>query len=952
MFISDVPPALDRLMSQLITRGTRAALVARVALAAALLSVAPAAPLHARQADAAATAESAAIRGASVEGITEYSLPNGMKVLLFPDASRPTLAVNVTYFVGSRHESYGETGMAHLLEHLLFKGTPTHPNIMQELTERGGSANATTWVDRTNYYAVVPSTPANLEWAIALEADRMVNSLLRAEDLASEMTVVRNEFEMRENDPFTVLMERSMSTAFLWHNYGNTTIGARSDIENVPIERLHAFYRRYYQPDNAVVVLAGRFDEAEALRLIEQHFGSIPAPAREGDMVLYETYTRDPVQDGERSVTVRRSGDVQILMATYRVPAGSHPDYAAIDVLSHVLGNTPSGRLHRALVDERLATRVGTLGFQLREPGLLMAFAELRRQDPMDAAAAAFVPTLKSVLDEPPTSTEVDRAKTALLRSVELALNNPEQIGIWLSEWASMGDWRLLFIHRDRLREVTQEDVHRVAQAYLKTSNRTFGMFIPTDAPNRATIPEAPPIAPLVAEYRGEEGRTAGEEFEPTPAAVEARTTRITLPNGFRLVLLPKQTRGGQVVGAMTLRHGSEAELMGRATAGSMAGGMLMRGTQQRTREELRDEIARLQAQLNVGGGATTASGSLVTTRQSLAAVLRLLGEVLREPVFDEREFEQLREQRIAAIEEQRSEPQAVASLAFSRAMNADVPRGHPRYVGTFDEQIAALEAVTLEEARAFYREFYGAAAGDLTLVGDFDAAEVEAIARELFAGWTAPKPFARVAQRYRPPAPVDLVLETPDKANAFFLAGTQLPMTDAHADYPALVLANFIFGGGLLNSRLATRIRQNEGLSYGVGSQFSAHPIDSVATFAGVAIYAPENVQRLEAAFHEELERAARDGFTAEELESAKQGFLQAAQVARSQDLQLASMLGTGTYFGRTLEWDAEQEARIAALTLEEVNAAFRRHLADVGLVVVKAGDFDAVGAAPSGDR
>lgn len=211
-------------------------------------------------------------RVTSVEGITEYRLPNGLRVLLFPDPTKQTITVNITYMVGSKHENYGETGMAHLLEHLVFKGTPKHANIPQELTEHGARPNGTTWYDRTNYFETFAATEENLRWALDLESDRMVNSFIAKKDLDSEMTVVRNEFESGENSPFRVLLERVFSSAFLWHNYGKSTIGARSDIENVPIDRLQGFYRKYYQPDNAVLLVAGKIDEAKTLTLVDQYF--------------------------------------------------------------------------------------------------------------------------------------------------------------------------------------------------------------------------------------------------------------------------------------------------------------------------------------------------------------------------------------------------------------------------------------------------------------------------------------------------------------------------------------------------------------------------------------------------------------------------------------------------------------------------------------------------------
>ncbi len=222
----------------------------------------------------------APVKVTEVEGITEYRLANGLKVLLFPDPSKPTITVNITYLVGSRHEGYGETGMAHLLEHMLFKGSPEHKDIPSEFNKYGARFNGTTSEDRTNYYELFQASDERLEWALSLEADRMVNSFVARKDLDTEMTVVRNEYEMGENSPTGVLIKRLQSIAYDWHNYGNSTIGNRSDIENVEIANLQAFYRTYYQPDNAVLLIAGKFEPAKALQLVTKHFGAIPRPTR------------------------------------------------------------------------------------------------------------------------------------------------------------------------------------------------------------------------------------------------------------------------------------------------------------------------------------------------------------------------------------------------------------------------------------------------------------------------------------------------------------------------------------------------------------------------------------------------------------------------------------------------------------------------------------------------
>jgi zinc protease len=311
----------------------------------------------------------------SVEGITEYDLTNGLRVLLFPDQSKPKMTVNITYLVGSRYEGYGETGMAHLLEHMLFKSTPQRPDIKKDITDRGAIWNATTWYDRTNYFEIVNASDDNLKWALALEADRMLNTRIEKAILDTEMTVVRNEFERGENDPTSVLVDRTAAVAFDWHNYGKSTIGARSDIENVPIERLAAFYHKYYQPDNAILTVAGRFNEAQALQWVADTFGPIPRPAR----MLQPTYTTEPTQDGERSVTVRRVGDVQVLTTLFKTPAAAHPDSPALDVLTTILGDTPSGRLYKALVDSKKASSVTMDTFSLREPGYMIAIAQVRK---------------------------------------------------------------------------------------------------------------------------------------------------------------------------------------------------------------------------------------------------------------------------------------------------------------------------------------------------------------------------------------------------------------------------------------------------------------------------------------------------------------------------------------------------------------------------------------------
>ena len=879
----------------------------------------------------------------SVEGISEYRLQNGLRVLLFPDPTKSNITVNITYMVGSRHEDYGETGMAHLLEHLLFKGSTNHPDIKKELQDHGASPNGTTSLDRTNYYETFQATDENLEWALSLESDRMVNSFIAKEDLDSEMTVVRNEFEMGENSPLNVLYARVLSSAYLWHNYGKSTIGARSDIEQVSIERLQAFYRHFYQPDNALLVVAGKIDAAKTLDLVHKYFSQIPKPDRQ----LRRTYTIEPAQDGERSVTLRRVGDIQAVMAIYHVPAGTHEDLAAVEIASNILGDQPSGRLYKALVEPGKAVQASAGTNVLKDPGFMLSYVILRQDQSIDDASTTFFSTLDNLRDAPFTEEEVNRIKTQRQKSFELLMNNSQSVALNLSEWQSMGDWRLMFLHRDRIQNVTRDQVQQAVEKYFIASNRTTGQFIPEkETPPRVEIPEAPDALALVGNYQSAVKVAMGEEFDPSPENIEKRVTRTELPGGPRLSLLAKKTRGEQVYLVFNLRFGDAESTKGHVTAAGLVGDMLMRGTAKHTRQQIQDEFDRLKTQVGFGSSSGAASANIRTTRENLSAALDLAVEILREPAFPQNEFNELKQLVLASLEDSRSEPQNIASNAYNRFISP-FPKDDIRYVPTIEESLANYQALTLEQVKEFYQKFYGASDGEITIVGDFDPDAVTAQLGKLFAGWKSPSHYARVGNSYQKLTPVTEAFQTPDKANAMWIAGMTFPMIDTDPDYAAMTMASYIFGGSGMNSRLFARIRDKEGLSYGVGGSFSIATGEDRdrATFYSYAICAPENAPKVEATFKEELAKMLNDGFAAEELAAAKKSWLQAQQVSRAQDANLASLLTNQRFWERTLAFDIELEKQIQALTPEQIKIAVKKHIDPSQLSFFRAGDFQKAG-------
>jgi len=878
-----------------------------------------------------ALADAAPRKVTEVEGVSEYRLENGLRVLLVPDAGAETLTVHVTYLVGSRHEGYGEKGMAHLLEHMLFKGSKNHSDVKQEFARRGARWNGTTSYDRTNYFETLPATGDNLEWALAMEADRMVNSFVRKADLDSEMTVVRNEFEMGENSPGGVLFQRMLRLAFSWHNYGHAIIGARSDIESVPIGRLQAFYRTWYQPDNALLTIGGRFEPQRALEQVDRHFGAIARPAR----ALPQLYTVEPTQDGERTVTLQRTGETPLVAALYRVPSASHPDFPAIEVLVDTMRAAPQGRLHRALVQKGLASAIWGFEHALHDPGYIAFGAQLPKEGSLEAASAALLDTLHAVPRAPIEPDEVARARTKLLNEMDKATLESGAMVRALAEFHALGDWRLYFLYRDRLRAVKAPDVQRVAEAYLKPANRVVGRFVPTADPQRAQIPEAPDLQAALAGYRGGAALAAGEAFDPSPQNIEARLQRRTLANDVRLALLPRRTRGAKVVAKIDLHWGNEQNTRGRNTACTLAGEMLLRGTTRHTRAELREAFDRLQATVSV----SAAGATLETRREHLAEALRLVAEVLREPAFPPAEFEELKRSSLTGAQAELSDPAAIAAQELRRHLNP-YPKGHWYYEQSLEERIAALRAVTLEDARACHAQLIGGTGADFAAVGDFDAAEVAALVARLLGDWKNPAPYARIAKRYFERPALEREFATPDKANAVLRAGLNLRLRDDHPDFPALVLANQLLGGSS-TARLPERIREKEGLSYSTYTWFSASPLDPVANFWVSAIFAPQNKARVERAVREELERALREGFGDAEVAAAKKGLLESRRLARTQDGALVARLAHYLYLERTFAWDIDFERRIAALTPGELRDALRRHLDLARLAVTMAGDF-----------
>jgi len=571
---------------------------------------------------------------------------------------------------------------------------------------------------------------------------------------------------------------------------------------------------------------------------------------------------------------------------------------------------------------------------------LLFFAAKVAKDGDLEKTRGEFLQLVEGIKAAPITDEEVERAKRNLIKQITLAFNSSEQIAVTLSEYIGMGDWRLLFLTRDRIEEVTAADVQRVAEYYLVRNNRTEGRFYPSSSPERVEIPLVESVPAMLEDYKGREVAALGEEFDPSFENIAALTKKYELPAGTQVAFLPRKTRGESVVLQLDMQFGTEKSLWNQRSVADLAGAMLMRGSEKYSRQALQDRLDQLQANANVSGGISGAYAAVMTTKANLPEVIGVIAEVLRHPVFDAHELELLKTSAITNLEASRQDPQAIVNRE-TRRFYSPWPPGHPYYVPTLDEEIADLRAVTVADLKRFHKRFFGASHMQLAVVGDMDEEATLQSLADSFGEWRGTQEYQRITQPYRDIEPINMTSVTPDKENAAGVAMLPVPVGENHPDAAALELGTYMFGGGFLNSRLVTRLRQQDGLSYSAGAWLNMSDWTDNGQFSAYAIFAPQNRDAVEKGLREELAKVLEKGFTAEEVAAAKSGLLQQARVERTQNDNIADLLVNNLELDRDMSWRIAREAQIQALTPEKVNAAMREYIKPEKVAFVWAGDF-----------
>lgn len=872
----------------------------------------------------------------TVEGIKSYELDNGLQIVLFADQSKPTATVNTTYLVGSRMENYGETGMAHLLEHLMFKGSKNYPDPTKEFTRRGFRMNGTTWLDRTNYFVSFTANDDNMKWALGWSADAMTNSFIAKKDLDTEMTVVRNEYEMGENKPISVMLKRMQSVLYDWHAYGRSTIGARSDIENVPIENLQAFYRKWYQPDNAVLTVSGKFDEEKVLEWIQETFGKIKRPER----VLPKAWTVEPVADGPRTFEIRRPGETQLVAVGYRVPSALAEDNNAMETATDILADSPRGRLYKALVETGMATQVFGWPMSTRDPGFVMFGAMVKKGDDIESVKNKLIETIElSFAKNPATAEEVQTSLAEAAVDYDRALSDPEGFAVDLSDYIALGDWRLFFADRDATAKVSVDDVNTAAATYFVRDNRVVGLFIPDDHPKRAPFMTTPDVKDVIAKATFKQEGDQVEAFDPSQENIDARTERLRI-GGMEVALLPKKTRGRTVTVLTSLQWGNLKSNQGKAALNTLIEPMLSRGAEGLDRKAIADARTDLKVQGDVMGYTTTAD--------NLIATIELNGKLINQSTFPSKEANQLIKQMATMIEAKSDDPIYMAREALKKHF-ATYPDGDPRNATPNEELLKGFKTLTRDELYDWYQKAVSTEHGAIAIVGEFDPVAVKAALEKAFGNTKkVDKAYAydRYYGEYKPVKADRIVIDAPSKENAVLVARVDFAGNVNDDDAAALVVADWILGGGTgLSNRLVDRLRQKEGLSYGVGSHVKLPQFGNRSTWMMSAIVAPQNLLKAEACAKEEIARALKDGFTETEVKEAVKGILDSRAVSRAQDDYLAQSWLQFMEAGKTFAFSKAFEDQIRSVTVESVNAALHRMVVPENTTWILSGDLSKAG-------
>lgn len=861
-------------------------------------------------------------------GFTSHVLANGFKIILVPFPSAANARIELVIKTGSKLEGYGETGMAHLLEHMLFKSAGKRADIKSDLTALGATWNGTTNADRTNYFETVAAEPAKVDEAIRIEADRFIRASFTKEHLASEMTVVRNELERNDSDPGSLVRRALQRQSYFWHGYSRPTIGARSDIEDAPFAALQVFHKKHYRPDNAALIVSGNFDPARTLALASQLF----AEARNPDSPKITSWTREESRPVTNRSELYLPAGKTIVASAWKSPGLTERQIYALDLASSALCAHDWGSLRKDLVLERKLAVGVSCGTQLQpDSSLLVAFATAGKEADAEALSANLRQHIETAAIKGISQEQLERARQSELNAFERLQSAHETLATLLSKAEVAGDWRLFFWQRDVIKSISLDEANAALKRWVVAVNRSDVLLRHADGVAAPELPRLSDAQTLIADQQWPDFAKNGDVVPGSARELAQATIKIPLDGErAKAALIARKTQGDLAWVVLGNDYGNLSALSGRQMACAMGNGLLAYGGAGLSRDQLSAKLEALQAHWSLSIGGIT----LEAPRQQIDAALEILLAAWAAPLLPGNEFERIKAATVAGLEAALKDPAQVAG-SMSALRFDNYPPQHPLQPRSLEQRLAEARAVSYDDVRQCATDFTGTSHLRLALVGSFTAQDVQAIWSRLSQLPKAKIPYERIRDVAAPlsveNAPIRVVM--PEKPNATVFGSLPLRITDSDPDFPALRIAIRVLGGDA-DSRVWTRLREREGLAYSAGASLAVSSFEARSQFSIQASAASDKAEKALTGLQDELNRALKEGFTETEVARAKAVWEQKRKTSLRSEKSFAAMLAQGLYSGRDYAWVADYDEKIALVTAQEASQALRKYLGQAPIV------------------
>lgn len=861
-------------------------------------------------------------------GIKEFTMTsNGLTVLIKEDKTAPVATFMVTYRVGSVNEATGHTGATHLLEHLMFKGSKNYKNGKADviLDSIGARTNATTWTDRTNYFGTLPSN--HLETIIKIEADRMRGAIIVEEDRQSEMTVVRNEFERGENSPQRVLDQHIWSMAFQAHPYHHSTIGWKSDIENMPIEKLKEFYDIYYWPNNATVSIVGDVDTKEGLALVKKYFGKIRRSKHE----IPTVYTTEPEQEGQRRVVLNRAGQQGVVGVAFKSPPAADKDMAPMIVLGEILGSGKNSRFYKQITDKGLVTSISASPSKFKYEGLFEIYASLTPGTKHEKVEELILEVLEEVKDSGVKEKELQKAKTKLITSRLFSQDGSYAIASGLNEAIASGDWTLYTSYEEKIKKVTLADIKRVANKYLVTQKSTVGYFIPEVSTGGGLLKGASAHRHHNGPYyfkKEEDLKEAGGFFQ--------KGVEFSEPTEGVFLYTLKRGKGVVTLNGSMLGGYNYAEQ--KQQVPSLVVSMLDQGTTNKTKFQISDELESVGARLDFGSGPSRVSFSAKFLSKDTDRVLGLMAEQLQSPSFNEEEFKKVKKRREASLKRAKESTWNNAFDDFLLSIYGDKHQNTPTDP---EKAIKELDKIDIEDLKAFHKKNYGRGSMFIVAVGDVSHESLSKKIKKEFGGWKKSPLVETPENRTGTPTKKVNYISMKDKTSSDLLYGIALDINEDSPEFLPLSVATRVLGGSF-TARLMRKVRVEDGLTYGVYSSITGTTNKSPGAWIAYGTYSPDLLKKGEVSMEGVIEMWIDSGITKEELSNMKSTIIGSTQVGYDTTSGISRAILSSVVNKGGVKYLDEYANKVESITLEEVNKAIKKHIKFNLLYKVAAGSID----------